>query len=321
MSVSETLAPPKPEARRGFLGLPNSSRMSVAQYAYIFTLPTAVILVALNLYPFLYSFWMSLNDIDLRLGRFQFVAFANYAEALSSRDVWQSMGTSFVYAGQVTLYSTVLTVLIALLLNEQFRGRRLLLTISILPWAVSTYAAAVVWRFMLSQENGFFSALFITLGFRRDPINLMDINTALTLLSLAHSWHLIPLGVYFMLATLQVIPQDLYRVARVDRLGVFRRFRHVTFPYLKAPILIILILNTFAAVNVFDLIYFTTGGGPGRATRTMVYEVYSQAFLNLRLGLGAAEGYILMAVVMVITFGYVWVLFRQQKARTLEETQ
>ena len=320
MSANETLAAPEPGRRRGLLSLPSSSRMSVAQYAYLFCLPTAIFLILLNIYPFAYSLWMSLNDIDLRLGFFDFIGLGNYAEALSNADVWASLVTTFVYGSQVTVFSTVLTIGIALLLNEKFRGRTLLLTISILPWAVSTYASAVVWRFMLSKDNGLFSALFMVLGLTNGPVNLMDINTALTFLALAHSWHLTPLGVYFMLATLQVIPQDLYRVARVDRLGIFGRFWNVTFPYLKAPILIILILNTLSAVNVFDLIYFTTGGGPGRATRTMTYEVYSQAFLNLRLGLGAAEAYILMAVVIAITFVYVWILFRKEKPRTLEET-
>jgi ABC-type sugar transport system permease subunit len=184
---------------------------------------------------------------------------------------------------------------------------------------MSTYAAAILWRFMLSKENGLFSALLLRLGLTSEPLNMLDINTALTWLAVAHAWHIAPLGVYFLLATLQVIPKDLYRVARIDRLGTWGRFRHVTFPYLKAPLLIVLILNTLSAINVFDLIYFTTAGGPGRATRTMTYEIYTQSFVNFRLGLGAAESYLLLIAVIAITIAYLRMLFRRERVRTAEE--
>ncbi len=312
-----TVEEARPRARR--LSLPNSSRMSLAQFAYAFTVPVALVLILLNLYPFLYSIWLAFYDVDLRLNLFQFIGGANFVEALSSAAIRDALRVTFFYSVQVTVYSTLLTLGMALLLNERFVGRPFLVTVSILPWAVSTYASAIVWRFMLSKENGLFSAVLMTLGITREPANLMDINSALTWLAVAHTWHIAPLGVYFLLATLQVIPQDLYRVARLDKLGPWGRFRYVTFPYLKAPLIIILILNTLSAVNVFDLIYFTTAGGPGKATRVMTYEVYSEAFLNLRLGLGAAEAYILLAIVILISMVYFRVLYKRERVPAQEE--
>jgi ABC-type sugar transport system permease subunit len=303
-------------ARR--LPIPNSSRMSLATFAYLFTVPLAVVLLLLNLYPFVYSFWLALNDIDLRLNKFEFTGLGNFKTALQSENVWEAMRVTFRYSVQVTVYSTLLSLGIALLLNERFHGRSLLITISILPWAISTYAAAILWRFLLSTDTGFISAALQRLHLADEPVNLMNINTALTWLAIAHTWHIAPLGVYFMLATMQVIPQDLYRVARIDKLGPFGRFRHVTFPYLKAPLLIVLILNTLSAVNVFDLIYFTTAGGPGKATRVMTYEIYREAFLNLRLGLGAAMAYILLVIVIIITILYVKVLYRRENREARE---
>jgi len=306
--------------RERFSRLPNSSLMSERRFAYLLALPVAVILVLFNLYPFLYAVWLSIHDVDLRLNIFEFNGLDNYRRALESESVWHSLRLTLYYGFQVTVFSTLLTLGIALLLNEKFVGRTLLMTVMILPWALSTYAAGIVWRFLLSTENGLFSAFLMTIGLTDKRTNLMNADTALTWLAIAHTWHLAPLGVFFMLATLQVIPADLYRVARVDRLNALSRFRYVTFPYLKTPFLIVLILNTLSAVNVFDIIYFTTGGGPGAATRVLTYEIYTQAFLNGRLGYGAAIAWLLLLLVIAITTIYVKALYRSKKASTEEVT-
>jgi multiple sugar transport system permease protein len=300
-------------SRSRVLRMPNSSLMSEARFAYLFVVPVAVVLILLNLYPFLYSIWLSVHDVDLRLNIFEYTGLDNFRTALQSESVWHSLRLTIIYGAQVTVLSTVLSLGFAILLNERFYGRTFLATVMILPWAVSTYAAGIVWRFLLSTENGLFTAFLMSVGLTDRPANLMNIDTALTWIAIAHSWHLAPLGVFFMLATLQVIPQDMYRVARVDRLNAFGRFRFVTFPYLKTPLLIVLILNTLSAVNVFDLIYFTTGGGPGDATRVLTYEIYTQAFLNLRLGYGAAIGWLLLILVIVITILYIRVLYRKER--------
>lgn len=314
----------KPQAKQeaqsssGRWRLPNSSQMSETRFAYLLAIPVAVVLILLNFYPFIYSIWLSLHDIDLRFNINEYTGLGNFRATLESQDVRDSMVITLKYSVQVTVYSTLLALGMAVLLNERFHGRALLTTVTILPWAVSTYAAGIVWRFLLSTENGLFPAVVTNLGITDSPPNLMNIDTALTWIAIAHTWHIAPLGVFFMLATLQVIPQDLYRVGRIDKLGPIGRFRYVTFPYLKAPILIVLILNTLSAVNVFDLIYFTTAGGPGGATRVMTYEIYTQAFLNLRLGLGAAEAWILLILVILVTLVYVKILYRKEN-RTLEE--
>ncbi|MBX3071137.1 MAG: sugar ABC transporter permease [Thermomicrobiales bacterium] len=287
--------------------------MTDARFGLLLSLPVAAILILLNLYPFLYSFWLALRDIDLRFGIDEFTGLDNFRKTLESQDVRDAMWRTVKYSVQVTVYSTLLGLGMAILLNEKFHGRTLLTALILLPWAVSTYAAGIVWRFLLSTETGLFPAVLFRLGITDRPPNLMNIDTALTWIAIAHTWHIAPLGVFFMLATLQVIPQDLYRVGRIDKLNAIGRFRHVTLPYLKAPLLIVLILNTISAVNVFDLIYFTTAGGPGAATRVMTYEVYTTAFLNLRLGLGAAEAWLLLILVILVTLAYVRVLYRKEK--------
>jgi multiple sugar transport system permease protein len=116
----------------------------------------------------------------------------------------------------------------------------------------------------------------------------------------------------FFLAALQVIPPEMYRVARIDRLGLFGRFRHVTYPYLKGTIFATSVLFMIAAFKVFDIIYFLTTGGPAGASTTMTYHVYLQTFRAYNYGYGAALAYLLLAIIMVLLSVY-FIAYRRQR--------
>lgn len=282
----------------------NSSRMSEARFAYLLTLPLLVVLVTVIIYPTLYSIWISFHEVDLIFDKWRPVGLGNYATALSNPDIYHSIFITVKYTLQVTLFSLIISVGAALLLNEKFKGRSLVTTIVILPWAVSTYATAVVWRFMYSPDWGLFDAVLLRLGIIDKPIVFLNQNTALTAVALAHTWQIAPLGIYFVLASLQVVPEDLYKAAKVDRLATLGRFRHVTFPYIRGPVLIILVLVTVEAARIFDVIFFMTGGGPGNASTTLTWEIYRQTFVNLNLGYGSAVSWLLVLLTIVITTIY-----------------
>jgi ABC-type sugar transport system permease subunit len=200
----------------------------------------------------------------------------------------------------------------ALLLNEVFRGRRLLLLLSILPMALSTYATAILWRYIYSQGIGFLNSLLQHLGLVDEGLTYITSSSAIFLVAIAHSWQMAPFGMSFFLAALQVIPPDMYRVARIDRLGPIGRFRHVTLPYLRGTIMATSVLFMIAAFKVFDIIYFLTTGGPGGASTTMTYHIYLQTFRAYNYGLGAALAYILLAVLMVLLVVYFTFYLRQR---------
>ncbi len=317
-SVIETTAPARPR-KRSF----NSSRMSEQRFAYWLIIPVLVVLLAVMIYPTLYSIYISLNSVDVATDTWEAVGLQNYIDAFNSQDVRDSIWTTVRYTIYVTLFSTSLAVGGALLLNETFKGRALLSALVIVPWSVSTYAAAVVFRFMYSPESGLFDSVLGKLGIVQPdhPIQFLDEGTVLISIAVAHAWQFAPLGMYFMLASLQVIPQDLYKVAKTDRLNVWRRFQHVIWPYLKVPILIYLVLVTAEAAKVFDIIYFMSGGGPGTASLDLVYNIYKETFVSYNLGYGAAISYILVAIILVITTIYfVLITLRRKEERTLEVT-
>jgi multiple sugar transport system permease protein len=317
MATTAELATPKtaPTAKHGW----SSSRLSDGQFAWLLTLPVLVLLLAIVGYPTLYSLWMSFHRIDLIFKRTEAVGWQNYREALASPAFYHALQVTVYYTALVTIFALVIAVGGALILNEKFRGRGIVMTLVILPWAVSLYATAIVWKYLYSAEWGMFNAILLKLGIVSQPVNFLSERLAVPAVAIAHAWQIAPLGMYFVLATLQVIPEDLYKAAKVDRLGALGRFRHVVFPYIKAPLLIVMVLVTVEAARVFDIIFFMTGGGPGDVSTTLTWEVYRVFYKNNQYGQGAALGWLLVVLTTIITTIYFLLLFWRRRQRTAAE--
>jgi multiple sugar transport system permease protein len=301
-------AGPSPPRRRW-----TSSSLSEAQFAYLIVIPLAAVLVALIAYPVGDTFWTSLHKINPSIGINRFAGLYQYRRALSDPAVHHALKITLYYSLLVTVMCCSISFGAASLLNRPFVGRRLLTIIVVLPFALSTYATAVVWRYMYSPDFGFINAIVTRFGL--DAIPFLGVGWALFAVALAHSWQLAPVGTYFILASLQVIPEDLYRTARSDGLGKVQQFRHVTFPYIRYAILITLILVTVEAARVFDIVYFMTGGGPGDDTRGLAYEIYARSFTLFDFGYGAAISYLLLLIITVITLLYFALLYARRKER------
>ena len=234
--------------------------------------------------------WISFHRIDLIFKRNEFVGLAQLPGGADLAGASATRCKSPLhYTALVTIFALAIAVGGALVLNEKFRGRGFVMTVVILPWAVSLYATAIVWKYLYSPDWGMFNAILLKLNLVDEPVNFLSESLALPAVAVAHAWQIAPLGMYFVLATLQVIPEDLYKAAKVDRLGAFGRFRHVVFPYIKAPLLIVMVLVTVEAARAFDVIFFMTGGGPGDVSTTLTWEVYRVFYKNNQYGLGLGD--------------------------------
>lgn len=293
-----------------------SSALTDGQFAAIFVLPVAIVLVLLVAYPLIDTFWISFRSINPVIQRDRFVGLHEYARALSDPTVLHAIQVTLTYAAIVTIVCSFVAIGSALLLNLEFIGKRILLIIVVLPWAMSTYATGVIWRYMYSPDFGFVDAVLTRLPWIHDVPSLLTVSTALPAVAVAHAWQLAPIGTYFILATLQIIPQELYRTARADGLGPIRRFWHVTLPYVRYSILIMLCIVTVEAARVFDIVYFMTGGGPADATLTMSYEIYIQTFVTYDFGYGAAISYLWLVGITIITLLYFYLLFGRGRGAT-----
>jgi len=277
-------------------------------FAYLLNTPAIIALVLLAAYPILYSAWISLHKYNLKRPRvFDFIGLENYASILESPEFWSSLWITVKFTLLVVTAVTVLSVCVALLLNQPFRGRAILRTLILLPWAIPPVVNGLMWQWIYDSKIGALNGLLVSLGVISEYRGwLSDPTSALLALAFADVWNVLPLAVILLLAALQKIPDELYEAARVDGAGAFQSFWFITFPWLAQTLLVVLILQTLSAIRAFDVIYVLTAGGPGTATTTLVWKTYLTTFENLDFGLGNAYAY----TVSLITFGFALVYFR-----------
>jgi multiple sugar transport system permease protein len=300
MSTSDTAAGAIGPTRRG-IGYEGRS-------AFLLLLPLTAVLMAVTVFPIFYSFYLSFFDVTLtRPQRTPFVWFDNYIDLLNSPLFWTSvLRTTFFTVISVTAV-TVAALLVALLLNEKFRGRRLLSTVLLIPWAIPYVADALMWKWIYDSGYGALNGLLFQLGFiEKYIVWLGDQHKTMWLIANAFVWKEVPLAAILLLVALKAIPQDLYRAAKVDGATVWRRFVHITLPSLRPGFMLVLIYETMVAIRHFDLFFVLTEGGPGHASHTLAWQIYAETFRRLSFGTGAAMSYMLA----LITFALAYLIIR-----------
>jgi multiple sugar transport system permease protein len=290
----------------------NRRPLSDVAYGMILLIPLICFAIAIVAYPVAYSVYMSFQQINLALGGAKFVGLGNYASALMDPRLQMSFWITVRFIAEVVVMATLLSLGMALLLNERFRGRGIVRIASLLPWSLAGYATAVVWRYVLSDQFGLLNAVLYYLGLIHDYIPFLGYDTALEWVSIAFTWNIAPLGAFFILAGLQVIPQDLYNQAKVDGIGAMRRLRSITFPYIRYSVFIVIVLDTLFAATATDMIIVMTSGGPGVATSTLSFMVYLILFKDLNLGYAAAISWLLILFTLVLAGVYFLLLLRRR---------
>lgn len=290
-----------------------SSERRVNRVAYLMNVPALVVIACLVAYPIGYSFWLSLHKYNLKLpGARRFIGFDNYLSLFHDEVFLRSITVSAAFVLVVVVSTVVLSMTLALVLNEAFVGRGVLRSLVLLPWAMPGVVNGLMWRWIFDAKVGALNGLLTDLGlissyqaWLTSPVAAFFVATT------AEVWNLLPLAVIILLAGLSTIPTELYDAARVDRAGVVQRFRHVTLPWLLHPLLIVLILETMNAIRAFDVIYVLTGGGPGDATNVIALATVRTAFTFTDFGLGNTYAYVITLLTLVISVIYLGLLYRR----------
>ncbi|HSN88773.1 MAG TPA: sugar ABC transporter permease [Thermoanaerobaculia bacterium] len=282
--------------------------MTDRRFAWLLVTPALATVAAVAIFPLGWTVWESLHRHDLRmpwLGR-PFVGLANYAEILADGRFWRALGhTAFFAAATVTL-ELVLGLFLALAMNRAFRGRGLVRAAILVPWAIPTVVAALLWRFLFDSQAGIVNAFLTRIGILDEPLVwFVHAGTAWVPVLLADVWKTTPFVALLLLAGLQGIDPALYEAAAVDGAGAWRQFRRITLPLLKPALLVALIFRTLDAFRVFDLIYVLTGGGPGTSTEPIALYTFNALFSNLRFGYGAALSVIVFLVTFLLAMLYI----------------
>jgi multiple sugar transport system permease protein len=278
---------------------------------YLLLAPALGILLMFLIFPLFWNIYISLHDVSLItiLKEWAFVGGTNFSDLFEDPDFYTSLKITVAFVvGSVALQFGI-GMLIAVLLNQQVRAAGVLRAIFIIPWTVSAVIAGFSFSFIFDDSFGILNYGLQTLGLQ--PISwLSDPSIVIGSVVIANMWYGAPFTILFLTAGLLSINPVIYEAALIDGATKLRSFFHITLPLLRPFIVINLILITMWSVNFFDLQLIMTGGGPLFASTTASLYMYRQAFEFGFLSKGAAAGILLLAMNLVLAYGYVKLLRR-----------
>jgi sn-glycerol 3-phosphate transport system permease protein len=267
---------------------------------YGLMLPQVAVVLIFFYWPAAQAVWQSFLLQDAFGLSTTFVAFENYIDLFTRPDYLDTIVRSFTFAVAIGGSSLSLALLFATMADKPLRGVTVYRTLLIWPYAVAPAIAGVLWLFMLHPALGVLSRGLRALGVDWNP--LLNGNQAVMLVVLAATWKQISYNFLFFLAGLQAIPKGVLEAAAIDGARPLRRFWTVTFPLLMPTVFFLIVINiVYAFFDTFGIIDAMTGGGPSKATETLVYKVYLDGLLGSNLGSSAAQSVILMVIVTALT--------------------
>ena len=287
---------------------------SDARAAILFLLPFLVPYVVLKLWPIVHGFWISLHNWSSIGGNPRFVGTQNYERILQDALFWRAFGNTVLFTALATPSLIVLGMALALVLNRSLPGGGIFRTLFYLPNMLSVSVISLIFVAVLTADSsGLINNVLANLGIAPIPF-LLNQQTAMPSIALAAVWWTVGFNMLILLAGLQNIPSDVLDAARVDGADGWRQFVWITLPLLRRPLMLVTILQFIACFQVFGLVDVMTRGGPGGATRSLVYYLFERAFTNSQLGYGAAIASILFLILFVVSISQLRFFRRQDDA-------
>ncbi len=285
---------------------PGSRRLFERVYPFGSVLPALLVIVLFTIYPLFYAVRSSFFQYVLtKPNAHPFVGLKNFTDAITSYYFKTAMLNTGLYTVAAVLGVMVFGVLVALLLNTRMRSVNLLKIIILLPWAIPAVVAGLMWKWILNSDFGIFSGVLYAVGAIQTYIPfLADPTLAKLSLVLAHIWKEGPLAAIFVLAGLQLIPDEFYEAARIDGGGGLTVFRFITLPLLRPILLVVLVYETMTAILTFDIVYVLTGGGPADSTSLISWFAYAEIFKFLNLGAGIALSIVIALITLILIILY-----------------
>lgn len=281
----------------------SNAQRAESRLAILLVSPTMVLMAAVALVPIGATAWDALHRHDLRLPWVgtPFIGLGNFTEAAGDPRFGEALVHTLLFAAVSVPLELALGLALALVMHTIARGRGVVRTAALLPWAVPTVVVALVWRFMFEAQSGVFAASF---DWFAGPL------TAWVPIVAADVWKTTPFVAILLLAGLQTIDRELYEAARVDGASSVRQFVTITLPLLAPALVVAGTFRLLDALRLFDLSYVLTGGGPGTATEPLSLYAFVALMQRLRFGYGSALSIVLFLLALGIALVCVRLLDR-----------
>jgi ABC-type sugar transport system permease subunit len=274
-----------------------------------FLLPALLTLLALQVIPSLYAFYLSTTR--LRAGVVEHIGLRNYERLLRSPSFIEGLQNTAIYALSYLLLTVILGMLLALLLNRRIKFTAVYLVIIFIPWVLSDVVAGTMWRWLFQPTYGILQDFvthnlpFIGQSLYTSPGGSMAIVIA------ASVWQGLAFTTILSLGALQTVPNEVDESASLDGADRFQRFFLITLPIIRPTLLVMILLISIRAINSVGLIYATTRGGPGRATQTASVFLLKTGWEQGDFGTGAAVSVVLLVINIILTIMYLFVIGRK----------
>jgi len=280
---------------------------------YLFVLPNLLIFGIFILFPMLLNFvYAFTGGTEFYPDQRTWVSTANFEQLLSCENFldpntcredlfWRAAANTLGYVVFQVSLMVLVSLITALVLNQKIKARGFFRSVYFYPVLLSPIVVALIWKWVL-QENGLLNGIIISLGYDKIPF-LVDAQWARFWVIMISVWAFMGFYALILLAGLQSIPADLYEAASIDGANEWNSFANITLPLLMPQMVVVLVLSLIRAVQIFDVVFAFTGGGPGTATLYLVQYIYSKGFSSpsKQFGLAAAASLLMAGVLVVLT--------------------
>jgi ABC-type sugar transport system permease subunit len=268
--------------------------------AYLFVAPSVVLIAVFIAEPIVQSGWMSLHDWTIGGSDNPFTGLANYRALWHDSRFWNALRVTVIYTGAVTVGQVGLGLAIASRLRRTTWFSSLLRTAYFFPFVASLVVVGIVWKFLLDPQVGLVDGWLGGLGFSA-PQWLQSTSLALPTVIAVGIWKNVGFTMIVLLAGMQQVPADLYEAAMLDGAGPWRRFTAVTLPALRPALLFTTLIATITGLQLFDLVFAMTGGGPVFSTESIVMYLYEKGFVEFQMGYASAIAWVLFVVILAVS--------------------
>ncbi|MFM8899717.1 MAG: sn-glycerol-3-phosphate ABC transporter permease UgpA [Burkholderiales bacterium] len=267
---------------------------------YLLLAPQLLITIVFFFLPGFQAVLMSFQQQDAFGTSVVFVGLENFRQVLTNPDYLASLWRTLYFSFAVTLLSMLLALVLAVAADRVLRSRAVYSTALMVPYAIAPVVAGVLWLFMFNPSIGVLAYVLKQMGVNWNPT--LNGDHAMVLVILASAWKQIAYNFLFFLAGLQAIPKSLLEAAAIDGASRTRSFWTIVFPLLSPTTFFLLVVGlVYAFFDTFGVIHAITGGGPAKATETLVYRLYYDGVIALDLGSSAAQSVLLMLMVIGMT--------------------
>ena len=292
----------------------NGIRVRYKWEPYLWLLPSLLLMTVFVVFPICIVFKLSFSEISKAGVVGKFIGFENFRSAVTDKAFGVVMRNTAIWVVSVVGISTLLGVVLAMVLNCQFRGRKIARSIVVFPWATSLVIQASVWNYIIKFEYGNLNNVLLNLGVIKNAINWR------ASYQIEFAWECgvgifvtVPFVMFCVLAGLQSIDGAFYEAATVDGAGFWKRLRHVTLPLVRPSLTVSTVLNIIYVFNSFPIIYTITKGAPANKTDTMVTFLYMRAFYDQQKGPATALSVIGFVILCAVAGVYMMLTMRGEE--------